>query len=176
MTAAARQRLFFALWPDDDTRGALAGLARSRLPPGRGRPVAVENLHITLVFLGSVDSGFRACAEKAAERLSAPAFALEFRRIGYWPRSRLLCAAPDRTPDALSGLVSTLNGALIRCGQQPESRPFRAHVTLARKLREPVNETTHAPICWRVTEFHLLESETLPQGARYRRLHSWPLE
>lgn len=176
MTATLRQRLFFALWPDDETRRALAGLSRVRLPSGSGRPVAAENLHLTLVFLGSVDSGVRACAEQAAERLSGRAFALEFRHIGYWRRSQVLCAVPDCIPDALSGLVSSLSSALVQCGHEPESRPFRAHLTLARKLRGFVGETTHAPICWRVGDFHLLASETLPQGARYRRLRSWRLE
>ena len=176
MTAAARQRLFFALWPDDDTRRALAGLAKSRLSPGNGRPVSAENLHLTLLFLGSVDSGMRACAEQAAGRLSPRAFVLDFQRIGYWRRSQVLCTLPDRVPGALSGLVSTLTSALVPCGHEPESRPFRAHLTLARKLRGPVGNSTHAPICWRVGEFHLLVSETLPQGARYRCLQSWRLE
>jgi 2'-5' RNA ligase len=176
MTAATRQRLFFALWPDDDTRNALARLARSRLPAGGGRLVPAENLHMTLAFLGSRDREFRACAERAAGRLSLQAFTLEFLRIGYWPRPRVLWSAPDHTPDALTGLASTLGRALVECGHEPESRPFRAHITLARKVTRPVREATHAPVRWPVSEFYLVESETLPQGARYRRLHSWSLE
>jgi 2'-5' RNA ligase len=173
---AARQRLFFALWPDDDTRSALARLARSRLGTGRGRPVPAENLHLTLVFIGSVDGDYRACAEHAAEGLSAQSFTLEFVRTGYWPRPRVLWSAPHRTPDALAELASTLSNALIRCGHEPESRPFNAHITLARKVRGPVGEIAHAPIRWPVGEFYLVESETLPRGACYRRLRSWSLQ
>ena len=175
MTAAVRQRLFFALWPDDDTRQALARLARTLLPCGNGRPVAAQNLHLTVVFLGLVDAGFRECVERVAGLLSAPAFELEFRRIGYWPRPRVLWSAPERTPEALTGLASMLRNALVACGHEPESRPFRAHVTLAREVRRPASEPTHGPIRWPVSEFHLVESETLAQGARYRSLESWSL-
>jgi len=175
VTAAVRQRLFFALWPDYDARQALARLARTLLPCGNGRPVAAQNLHLTIVFLGAVDAGFRDCAQRVAGSLSAPEFALEFRRIGYWPRARVLWSAPECTPEALTGLASTLRNALVACGHEPESRPFRAHVTLARKVRRPASETTHALIRWSVAEFHLVESETLAQGARYRSLGSWPL-
>ena len=175
MTAAVRQRLFFALWPDDETRRALARLARTLLPCANGRPVAAQKLHLTVAFLGLVDAGFRECVERAAGSLSAPAFELEFRRIGYWPGPRVLWAAPERTPEALTGLASMLRNALVACGYEPESRPFRAHVTLARKVRGPASETTHALIRWPVADFHLVESETLAQGARYRSLASWSL-
>jgi 2'-5' RNA ligase len=173
---AERQRLFFALWPDDHTRSALARIARERLAGARGRLVAAENLHLTLAFLGSRDADYRACAERAAERLSARAFTLEFVRTGYWPRPRVLWAAPDRTPEALEGLASTLSNALVQCGHEPESRPFRAHITLARKVRGPLDEAVHTPVRWRVGEFCLVASETRPEGARYSRLRSWSLQ
>lgn len=172
---APRQRLFFALWPDDETRGALARLARERLAKASGRPVPAQNLHLTLVFLGHVDAERRACAERAADGLSARAFTLELSRTGYWPRPRVLWSAPDETPDALSGLASALSEALVACGHEPESRPFRAHITLARKVARAPSRSAHGPLRWRVDAFHLIESETHPQGARYRSLRSWAL-
>lgn len=175
MTAAARQRLFFALWPDDDARNALAQLADARLAPSHGRLIAASNLHLTLEFLGAVDAGMRACAERAAESVATPAFELEFQRLGYWPRPRVLWSAPERTPEALTGLVSMLRKALAACGHKPESRAFHAHVTLARKVRGPVSETSHTLVRWHVADFHLVASETLAQGARYRSLESWSL-
>lgn len=173
---AERQRLFFALWPDDDTRSALASIARERLAGMRARLVPAENLHLTLVFLGSRDAECRACMEHAAGRLSARAFTLELTRTGYWSRPRVLWTAPNRTPEALVVLASTLNDALVQCGHEPESRPFRAHITLARKVRGPLEESMHAPVRWRVGEFCLIASRTLPEGARYTRLASWSLQ
>ncbi len=176
MTAAARQRLFFALWPDGDTQSALAGLAKARLPCGGGRLVAARNLHLTMAFLGAVDAGTRRCAERAAESLRVPAFELEFRRLGYWPRPRVLWSAPERTPAGLTMLESMLRDALSACGHTPESRPFQAHITLARKVRGTVSETAHAPVRWPVSSFHLVASQTLADGARYQPLVSWRLE
>ena len=170
-----RQRLFFALWPGDDTRRALAALTGKHLPAGAGRPVEAWNLHLTLAFLGSVDGAFRACAERAAAAVSGAPFALDFRRIGHWPRPRVMWSAPESTPDALIGLVTALRNALIPCGHAPETRPYRAHITLARKVRGRLRDTDHEPVPWPVTDFHLVASETHPRGARYTPLMSWPL-
>lgn len=175
MTSGPRHRLFFALWPDAATRDALAAIARTALGAGNGRLVAPENLHLTLAFLGSVDDATRACAERAAGGISAPAFTLELVRAGRWPRAQVLWSAPEETPEALSGLASSLNSALSDCGYTPESRPFRAHVTLARKVRGNYAGSAHAALHWRIAEFHLMASQTHPHGARYERLRSWPL-
>jgi 2'-5' RNA ligase len=175
MTAAARQRLFFALWPDGDLQSALAGIAKARLPAAGGRLISAQNLHLTLVFLGSLDAGSRACAQRAAASLRAPAFELEFRRLGYWPRPRVLWSAPEQVPEGLTMLESMLRDALSACGHKPDSRPFRAHITLARKVRGPLDDTTHAPLRWPVCNFHLVASQTLANGARYQPLVSWPL-
>ena len=175
MSAPARERLFFALWPDDATRDALASLARGALGDGNGRLVAPENLHLTLAFLGGVDAAFRACAERAAEQVSALGFTLSLAHTGCWPRAQVLWSAPEATPDALSELASALNGALHECGYAPEARPFRAHVTLARKVRGRRRATPHAPVDWRVDAFHLVASHTHPDGARYRRVRTFPL-
>lgn len=175
MTAASRQRIFFALWPDEETRRALAGLAKLHLASGDGRRVAAANLHLTLEFLGSVDSVTRACVERAAQSVSASAFELELQCLGYWPRARILWSAPRETPPALTGLIDALREALLVCGQRPESRPFRAHVTLARKVPAALKTARHAPIRWPVRDFHLLVSESARHGVRYRALNRWPL-
>lgn len=172
---AGRQRLFFALWPDDPVRRALADLARESLPRKRGRPVPVENLHLTLVFLGSVDADFRRCAEKAAQGLEAPVFELRFERIGHWPRPRVLWSAPLETPEVLARLVSSLSRSLMACGYRPERRAYSAHLTLARKVQGPVQERSHPPVTWHVDAFHLVASETRADGARYTIVGSWPL-
>lgn len=180
MTASVRQRLFFALWPDDDARNAFAQLARAHQAKahracGRGRLIAAENIHLTLEFLGAVEARFRLCAERAAQSLSSRAFELEFNRLGHWPRPRVLWSAPERTPEPLARLVTLLRKALVECGHEPDIRQFRAHVTLARKVRGPVDETLHTPVRWQVSHFYLMASESAERGVRYRPLNRWPL-
>lgn len=175
MTGPIRQRLFFALWPEEDTRLALASLAKKHLSAHRGRLVDPRNLHLTLAFLGSVDEDFRGCAERAAGTVAGVPFVLELQHIGHWRRPQVLWSAPESTPDALLGLVGALNRALVPCGHEPDIRPYSAHITLARKVRGPVAAVPHPPIRWAVREFCLVASETHPRGARYTTLARWPL-
>ena len=47
-------RLFFAFWPEPFQQVALAEATRGVAERSGGQPVPPENLHVTLVFLGSV--------------------------------------------------------------------------------------------------------------------------
>jgi len=171
----SKQRLFFALWPDEAARRRLASLA-STGPARFGRFVPAENLHLTLAFLGQVSPGARACVETAADQLTARVFELVFTHLGCWPRPRVIWAGTESTPAPLGELVSALRAELSRCGLPAESRPYRAHVTLARNTGAPADfYAVCKPVTWRVDEFHLVDSKTLSSGARYQLLRSWPL-
>lgn len=170
-----RQRLFFALWPDEAVRRPLAGVARSAAA-GSGRLVPTENLHLTLVFLGSLDKDARDYVETAADGITAGAFELVFTHLGCFPRARVIWAGTEETPEALVELVSALRGVMTGCGLRAETRPYRAHVTVARKSRAPASfRADFEPVRWHVDAFHLVESQTLAAGARYQTLRSWPL-
>lgn len=170
------RRLFFALWPNEALQARLYRLGGELLGDGRGRQLRQENLHITLAFLGNVDAGRLVCLEREAA-IQAPSFTLTIDRAGYWPRSGILWAA-GTPPVELIELVGGLNRALTACGFQPETRPFHAHVTLARnaRLRGRLREQPVQPLEWRVNEFALVESEMLPEGARYKLLRTWALK
>ncbi len=169
-----RQRLFFALWPDAVLRARLAALAAAA-PGLRGRALARENLHLTLVFLGSVDEVQKACAEQVAGEVRAEPFSLTLDHGGHWGGSRVLWVGPSCVPPRLHTLVETLGRGLESCGHRPDKRPFRAHVTLMRKAPPPPQELLVEPLRWAVREFCLVRSETVPEGARYRVLRTWPL-
>jgi 2'-5' RNA ligase len=49
-------RLFFALWPDDAVRARLTGVVDSLRRTVSGKWVKPDNLHITLAFLGDIES------------------------------------------------------------------------------------------------------------------------
>src|SRR5690606_7943609 len=49
---AGLRRIFFALWPDDATRGAIERACRQAVRRSGGRPTAKRNLHLTVAFLG----------------------------------------------------------------------------------------------------------------------------
>ena len=100
MATPRPERLFLALWPDPPVRRALDELARTRLPPGLGRPVPAANLHLTLLFLGAVEAAARSSLEAACASIAMRPVSLELDHLGCWPRARVAWTAPTRTPVA----------------------------------------------------------------------------
>ena len=179
----ATRRLFFALWPDEAMRQAMAQAVRKAARASGGRPVPAANLHITLAFLGSVPERrlpelaevARAAAEAFTSAFAHAADAssrgrpleLAFDRVEYWRAAHLLCALPSEAPAPVMALARKLQDVLVASGFAPDLKPFRPHVTLARKVVRPGAEGEMHPVIWRFTELSLVESRTLPEGALY---------
>ncbi len=172
MGEEAKQRLFFALWPDEDTRERLATLVLDEIT---ARWVNRDNLHVTLAFLGSVDKHTRSCVEHVAAQVSVPSFTLQLDEVGYWRKPRILWVGASQLPASLEQLLEVLNDGLSTCGFKPERREYRAHITLARKVHTPIAHRNIDPIAWPIDSFALVESRTLPAGASYQVLRTWLL-
>jgi 2'-5' RNA ligase len=168
------QRLFFALWPPAPLQTALAGVAAGLTDAG-GSPPHRDDLHLTLVFLGNVSRERRHCAEQAAARVRGAAVDLTLDRLGHWPRSRILWAAPDTVPEPLTRLVQDLQGALQACGFAPEPRPFAPHLTLRRQAPGQPPAALTPALSWTAREFVLAVSRSGRPPPRYRILGRWPL-
>jgi 2'-5' RNA ligase len=173
--AEPTRRLFFALWPDEDARASIATLAREQIHR-QAKRVAADNLHVTLAFPGNVTATVQACLEEAAGGLMGSPFELAIDRLGYWPGPRIVWAAPSETPAALWFLAAALRDVLVTCGLEPETRPYQAHITLARKAGRAPDITRVPPIPWSIRQFCLVESVSGPAGVNYRVLRAWPLQ
>ena len=169
------RRLFFALWPDAATRDKLLRIVRS-LPRKRGRPVAAQNLHITLVFLGAVKESELGCLKEQASQVVGVPFKLSLTQLGYFSRPRVIWLGPANCPEPLSSLVAALNNGLQPCGFRPDARPFSAHVTLFRKAIPTTSNTKITPVEWSIDHFCLVESKTHPRGVDYNVLQYFSLE
>ena len=168
-------RLFFALWPDGVLRRQLEIQVR-RLPRRLGRPVPLENLHITLLFLGQVPATRLGCVLAAPEEVAAASFELTLDYVGHWPRPRVLWVGPRHTPPALFRLVGALRRALAPCGLDLDRRPYQAHMTVLRKVaRAPERQVEIEPVTWQVSSYSLMESIPGEGGVAYRELRRWPL-
>jgi 2'-5' RNA ligase len=75
-------RLFFALWPDAAVRDELYRAAQAAHDGSGGRCMRRDNLHQTLVFVGSVAAERIAGLEAAAAAITVPAFKLEWGTTG----------------------------------------------------------------------------------------------
>ena len=176
VTAQDKQRLFLALWPPEVVQATLGERARQAVGRRRGRILPAANLHITLAFLGDTAPADGACYELMADTLvGLPAFDLTLDRLVGHRRRGMLWAAPTEMPSELAELARLTGEVLRPCGRVPESRPFRAHVTLARKVTDLEAEAAMAPVTWPVTQLALVASHRTPKGAEYRTLRRWPL-
>ena len=171
--AERMHRLFFALWPTDALRASLEPGIRALQPTGVGRPQRPDQWHLTLEFLGAVPAARLADARAAADAVHAPCCEILLDAVEFWRRPEVLCLVARETPPALAGLVAQQRAALAGRGFQVESRPFRAHLTLARKVHQPVGVVPFAPLHWPVESFALVESVTDRAGSVYTPLAHW---
>ena len=174
--AASTQRLFVALWPDADTRRQIAALqkqlmTRSGLLDGA---VAVENLHLTLRFLGNVPVTDidRLCNHLS--RVSMQPFAFSLQRWGHFSRPGILWIGPDTPGAPLCELQAAVQTACREAFAAPDKH-FRAHVTLFRKLTRLPPVQAFEPIEWPVDGFVLVASTPRPDGVQYRVLREFAL-
>lgn len=172
------RRLFFALWPDAGMREALTRAARKAVRVSGGRPVSRNNLHLTLAFLGGVsDSRIEQVTDVAHRvRMWHQGLTLQMRleRLEHWPGPRVLCALPQRSPAAAGTLAQALLEQLAAAGFSPDIKPFRPHVTVARKVMHASSLQMHA-VDWRFSAFALIESRTLESGPVYSVVETYPL-
>lgn len=165
-------RLFFALWPDDETRLNLACLSRSLTANGY-RPVPPQNLHVTLVFLGQVDAATECLIKHSAASIVAQPFALTFDRLSYWPKPKVLCLTSTHTPDKLAMLVAALIDEAASCGLKTDTRLYQPHITLVRPAQN-LPDIDFEPLLWQAEAFCLMESCSTPDGVCYKVRQQWP--
>lgn len=166
------KRLFFALWPDETTRGQIASLNQQL--DGVGRKLIPQNLHVTLVFLGNVEDDIADAVERLAAEIRAAPLELVFDELDYWKRPRVICLTCRRQPDTVYDLVNQLTRMVKGFPIRLDHRAFRAHITLARKAQQRPH-LVFEPIRLKARDFALVQSVSTEHGVRYRVLARWPL-
>ena len=185
----ALHRLFVAVpIPDETTevvRSLVDGVRLGPVGPGP-RWVRLENLHLTLRFLGETDAALvPSVAEAVAEAFArSAAFEVVLGEAGMFPhasRPRTLWLGIEDGHAELQALVTALVGTLGRLGWPPESRPYRPHMTVARTDAPPLSAAiaagdalARAAAGWR-TGFRaervgLYRSHLAPGGPRYETI------
>lgn len=168
-------RLFFALWPTDEVRAALAqAVEASPLLRDAGRRVAPAKYHVTLHFLGGwahmPDEVLERARAAAAKSRCAP-FHLVVERAGGFQGARVGWLAPSGN-SGLDALWSDL-GRVLEAADVPRRAHdrFAPHVTVARDVRGRLGEAAVDPISWPVEDFVLVHSH----DGRYDPIGRWPL-
>ena len=188
-------RLFIAADLSDEQRNG-AALLISALQKGiqftNAHPswVKPEALHLTLKFLGSVDS---ALVDKISLALEPeikrfPPFRFSIQNIGVFPnprRPQVLWVGMKLGVKEMQELQSLVDRALRPLGFSPEQRAFHPHLTLARirslrgveAMMDVIDSHKNADVGEsELKEVTLYESHLDPAGAEHKVLRRWAMK
>ncbi len=178
MLSSTMTRVFFALWPDDESAARLHEIAHQWQGILGGRVMRQDTLHTTLVFIGNVSPLHLPELQESAAGLDAAAFRLQFDQPGCWRHNHIAYLGMRQIPDALQRLQLDLATRLQAADFKLEQRPFRPHITLLRKANcgVAIKENPAAePVAWTVRDFVLVKSSMSANGSRYEQIGRWPL-
>ncbi len=163
--AASPARLFLALWPAPEENAQLLEYLQQWTWPKGASPVKADQLHLTLHFIGGVDRR-RIAAIGAGLQVPVRPFELQLTQAAIWPRGLAVLQAMQ-PPKPLTQLHAQLAAALQALGLAVEARPFRPHLTLARRAAGATQPAAAPALCWRVDHYVLVES-MLGTGGGYQ--------
>ncbi len=175
-------RLFIAVLIPEYIGPLLHEMGRSL--PG-GRPVPVEQIHITLRFIGEVEgSVFKDIRENLSTVRVSP-FTIGIRGVGHFPprgKPRVIWAGLEPVEELIR-LKRKIDACLLQCGIAPDSRKFSPHVSIARLNNSPLNRVTQFLAGnaflqfdeFEVNCFELFSSRLSPKGAIHTLEERYPL-
>lgn len=186
MNGQSTCRLFVAIAVPDAVRAALKQVQdelRKVITKGLVSWTRPEAMHLTLRFLGNVDS---ARINELQQQLQGAAagfggLALECQQLGCFPdprHPRVVWAGVRDLNDRLALLAQRVDGAVSSFAEKPAEARFAGHITIARPrqlgrteaaalsdfVQRAVERTFGA---WTAGEVELIQSELSPGGSRY---------
>lgn len=164
--APASERLFIALAPAPPLRAALAAWRDAWQWPKPASLVADDKLHLTLHFLGDVASADIDALRAALDGPVAP-FTIPLGAAALW-HGGVAVLEPLAVPPELLALHARLAATLAGLGLPTETRPYRPHVTMARRAAGAVAPPA-AALAWPVDSFALMAS----RAGVYLPLHTY---
>ncbi|MFC1932069.1 RNA 2',3'-cyclic phosphodiesterase [Chloroflexota bacterium] len=147
-----------------------------------------NSIHLTLKFLGNISldkaGEITRAIEKAAQGI--PPFCLEVKDLGVFPnlkRVQIAWVGISGEIDKLAQLQQHIESNLALLGFVPESRPFTAHLTLARlrnqaslderqRFGQLIASTRFEAGIIKVDAISLMKSQLTREGAIYSRISS----
>jgi 2'-5' RNA ligase len=168
------KRLFIALELPGVFREALAGLD----PKIKGvRWVPIEQLHLTLCFLGDVEAAGEERLRLVLTGVRVPAFFLPIKGVGAFGGASptVVWAGVDKGHPHLFALHKRILDAVLSAGLEADLTPFHPHLTIGRAkgvslaaLRPFLRKHADEEIgLWKVTGFALFSSVLSPEGAKH---------
>lgn len=132
-------RLFIAIDIPELIKMSIQGMGRSIR---NGKPVPTEQLHLTLKFIGEVESSKLLDIHEILAEITLPKFSIQLKGTGAFPprgTPRVLWAGI--TPaDMTIHLRNTIENRLTAIDIPKERQKYKPHITLTRLKNSPVHQ------------------------------------
>ena len=152
--------------------------------PG-ARWVDPDQIHLTLRFIGDVNSDLCNGIREALSGVHGKVFSIRLKGTGFFPprgKPRVLWVGVEKN-EQLTQIRNRVDSALIRGGLEPEGRKYSPHITLARLTKTPGSKVAaflaHNGLFlseeFTVNEFYLYSSVLSSKGAKHFIEEGYPL-
>lgn len=161
-------RLFIAVTLSEPMRKALTETMHELKQRGvRGRYTPVENLHMTLCFIG--ESRELPRIVETMDKVVFEAFSLQLSELGSFGD---LLWVGLRGDEKLYAPVRALRRELDEAGISYDRKKFRPHITLIRKTLGDIGKISPPSAEMRVTKISLMRSDRQNNQMVYTEIHS----
>ncbi|MBY0474768.1 MAG: RNA 2',3'-cyclic phosphodiesterase [Nitrosomonas sp.] len=169
-------RVFFAILPNKQIQKQLMYHSETLEPICGGRKVKMQHIHLTLLFLGNVETHRIQTLQQIAENIPAKKFEFKLDTIGYWRHNHIVYIQAKKFPVELFSLADSLKIALSKGGFAFDNRTYKPHITIFRKAIHHVSTDLINPIRWCVNQWLLVQSKPTHSGVEYIPLSYWRLK
>jgi RNA 2',3'-cyclic 3'-phosphodiesterase len=169
-------RLYFALWPNEATRLQLSQCCPQLIRDAGGQALFPPTLHMTLAYLGDVETKLLPVIEKIATSLTGKPFDYTANFAGCFAKARAAWLGTTAVPDELLALQKRLQTLLAAAQLDQDKRSFRPYLTVARDIGTPFADRAVAPVQWHIDHFCLVATRAGAAGPVADVLKSWPLK
>lgn len=173
-------RIFISIKIPEEVKKEIVKI-QDNLPEFVGKKTEIENLHLTLKFLGEIHEEKVKKVKESLEEIDFEKFETEISEIGVFSEKfiRIIWLSLSGC-DELQGVVDE---ALVEEGFDKEQR-FMGHLTIGRvknikdkkKFFEDLKKIEFENLKFKVDKFYLMESVLKPQGPDYRIIEEFNLK
>ncbi len=172
-------RLFVAVNFDKNTKRKIQQVQRRLEKSADGSFTHLENMHLTLVFIGEVGETQLEPLKRALEKIRMPKMTLEFGSTGFFKKSSGdIWWIGIQSNESLNQLQSDIYEKIKQAGFSLQPNGFKPHITLARKVREKRRidntELLGDAFSTKVDFFSLMLSHRINGRLVYTELESYP--
>jgi 2'-5' RNA ligase len=149
------------------------------------RPVAPQNIHVTIRFLGDISPGMVEKVYEAMKKVEFKPFIIQIRGLGVFPSPnfpRVVWAGMTDGVEQLRSIFSQLEPQIRTLGFQADAYGFSPHLTIAR-VRTGVNKQHLAEFVTKKGDFEfgtiqanclrLKRSQLSPKGPTYSTIKEY---